>query len=203
LNKDIFVVVEALPEAEGGMNTFYSHVMSAVDYPSEALQKRIEGRVDVQFVVNKDGSLSDITVVNGIGAGCDEEAVKAIRNAPSFKSGHQGGKPVRVRMIVPIMFKLEDRASKVDNNTQGTISVGTVQPKNESFKVTADFDNGEWSGNVFDEEGEALPGVNVLVEGTTTGTVSDLDGAFKVKADASRDLYLSFVGYESVRLKSR
>ena len=203
LKKDIFVVVEALPEAEGGMSTFYSNVSRAVNYPSEALQKGIEGRVDVQFVVNKDGSVSEVTVVNGIGAGCDDEAVKAIRNAASFKPGHQGGKPVRVRMVVPILFKLDDGVSKAENNAQGTISVGKLQPKNESFNVTADYSDGEWSGNVYDAEGEALPGVNVLVTGTTTGTVSDLDGAFIVKADESNGLYLSFVGYESVRLKSR
>lgn len=198
LNKDIFVVVEALPEAEGGMSVFLNQFSSAVNYPSEALKKRVEGRVDVQFVVNKDGSLSDVTVVKGIGAGCDEEVIKAIRNAASFKPGQQNGKPVRVRMILPVTFKLDESLSN-----GGTISVGVIQPKNENFKVDADYNDGEWSGNVYDEEGEGLPGVNVIVEGTTTGTVSDLDGAFKVKADKSNSLHLSFVGYESVQLKSK
>jgi hypothetical protein len=105
-------------------------------------------------------------------------------------------------MIVPITFKLDAGVSTGDNLKQGTVGVGTVQPINENFKVTANYKSGEWSGNVYDEEGEALPGVNVLVEGTTTGTVSDLVGAFTVKADESKDLRLSFVGYESVRLKS-
>jgi len=196
LNKDIFVIVEELPEAKGGMNNFYSQIKGEVKYPHDALQKRVEGRVDVEFVVNKDGSLSDVTVIHGIGEGCDEEAVKAVRSSPSFTPASQRGMPVRVRMVVPIMFKL-------DNNDRGTISVGEIQPKNSTFKVNANYDNGEWSGKVFDEEGEPLPGVNILVSETTTGTVSNMEGGFKLKADESKDLYLSFVGYESVRLKGK
>ena len=194
LNKDIFVVVEELPEAKGGMNNFYSHIKNEVKYPTVALQKRLEGRVDVEFIVNKDGSLSDVSVLDGVGEGCGKEAVNAVRSSPSFKPASQRGMPVRVRMVVPIMFKL-------DNDERGTISVGEIQPKNSTFKVNATYNNGEWSGEVFDEEGEPLPGVNIIVSETTTGTVSNMEGGFKVKADESKDLYLSFVGYESVRLK--
>jgi TonB family protein len=201
LNRDIFVIVEQLPEAEGGMKTFYSHIRSEMSYPSEALQKRIEGRVDVQFVVEKNGSLSDVKIIKGIGAGCDDEARRAIRNAPSFKPGNQRGKPVRVAMVVPILFKIDEGVT--DNSTRGAISVLEVQPINARFNVDARYNKGEWSGVVRDEEGEGLPGVNILVAETTTGTVSDLDGTFKVNADESKDLHLSFVGYESIRLNSK
>ena len=67
------------------------------------------------------------------------------------------------------------------------------------LQVDASYANGEWSGTVYDEQGEGLPGANIVVVGTTTGTVSDLDGTFKVKAYAYKDLHISFVGYESVR----
>jgi TonB family protein len=201
LNRDIFVIVEQLPEAEGGMKTFYSHIKSEMSYPSEAWQKHIEGRVDVQFVVEKNGSLSDVKIIKGIGAGCDEEALRAIRNAPSFKPGRQRGKPVRVAMVVPIIFKIDEGVTV--NSTRGAISVLAVQPIKDRFNVDARYDNGEWSGVVYDEEGEGLPGVNIVVAETTTGTVSDLDGTFKVMADESKDLHLSFVGYESIRLNSK
>ncbi|HMG88532.1 MAG TPA: TonB family protein [Chryseolinea sp.] len=201
LNKDIFVIVEQMPEFKGGINAFNKHITDAISYPSEALQKRIEGRVDVQFVVDKNGSLSDVEIIKGIGAGCDEEALRAIRNTPSFKPGSQNGKPVRVRMVVPIMFKIDE--SVKESPARGSINPLAVQPINSNFKVNASYDKGEWSGVVYDEEGNGLPGVNIIVAGTTTGTVSDLDGNFKVKAEESSDLNLSFVGYESIRLNNK
>jgi protein TonB len=66
----------------------------------------VEGKVFVQFVVDKDGTLTDIKAVKGIGAGCDEEAVRVLKAAPKWKPGKQRGRPVKVRMILPITFKL-------------------------------------------------------------------------------------------------
>ncbi|MCP4460018.1 MAG: energy transducer TonB, partial [Cytophagales bacterium] len=65
-----------------------------------------EGRVYLQFVVDRDGSITDIKAVKGIGAGCDEEAVRVMKTVPKFKPGKQRGRPVRVRMSIPIVFKL-------------------------------------------------------------------------------------------------
>ena len=67
---------------------------------------RIEGKVFVQFVVDRDGSITDVVVVRGIGGGCDEEAIRVVKNSPSWKAGKQRGKNVRVRMVLPITFKL-------------------------------------------------------------------------------------------------
>jgi hypothetical protein len=80
------------------------------------------------------------------------------------------------------------------------ITVGEVQPINQTFKVNANYNSGEWSGTVYDEEGGGLPGVNIIVPGTTVGTVSDLNGSFKLPNAASADIQLSFVGYETVKL---
>jgi protein TonB len=66
----------------------------------------VEGKVFVQFVIDKDGSPSDITVLKGIGSGCDEEAVRVIKNMPKWTPGKQRGRPVKVRMSLPIVFKL-------------------------------------------------------------------------------------------------
>jgi TonB family protein len=197
-SKDIFVVVEQLPQAVGGMSAFYNQLAKDITYPAEALQNRIEGRVSIEFIVEKNGSLSDVKAIMGIGSGCDEEAVRAVESASAFKPASQSGKPVRVRMLLPIDFRIDKT-----NSGSGSVQVLEIQPVNASFKVTANYNNGEWSGVVYDEEGEGLPGVNVIVEGTTTGTVSDLDGSFKVKAVESENLHLSFVGYESVRLNNK
>ena len=200
---EIFTVVEAQPEFQGGAEGFFKYLMNEMKYPKEAREKGIEGRVEVEFVVGKDGSLSDVKAIKGIGAGCDEEAVRVVKNAPAFKPGTQNGKPVRVRMMVPIVFKLNEGKTNPDNTTQGIIIFDEIQPRHEKFKVDADYANGEWSGTVYDEQGEPLPGVNIVVIGTTNGTSSGLDGTFKLKADRSNDVSLSFIGYETVRLNGR
>jgi protein TonB len=66
----------------------------------------VEGRVFVEFVVNRDGSIVDVRSIKGIGAGCDEEAVRIVQSAPAWKPGKQRGKPVRQKMVIPIIFKL-------------------------------------------------------------------------------------------------
>jgi len=66
----------------------------------------IEGKVFVEFVIEKDGSITDVKAIKGIGAGCDEEAVRILQSAPNWKPGKQRGKPVRQKMVLPISFKL-------------------------------------------------------------------------------------------------
>jgi len=200
---DIFTAVEMQPDFEGGIDAFNSYLMNEINYPLLARRTGIEGRVDVQFVVEKDGSLTEVKAIKGIGADCDSEAVRVLQNAPRFKPGSQNGKPVRVRMVVPITFKLNEGKTNPDNSTQGIVIIEEVQGRYEKFKVDADYADGEWSGTVYDEEGNGLPGANIVVGGTTTGSTSDLDGKFKVRANESKDLYVSFVGYETVRVKGQ
>ncbi len=107
--EEIFTIVENQPEPVGGYTAFYGFVSERLKYPSAASRSNIEGKVFVQFVVEKDGSLTDVQVVKGIGFGCDEEAVRVINTAPNWAPGKQRGKPVRVRMILPIHFKLVQR----------------------------------------------------------------------------------------------
>jgi TonB family protein len=200
---DAFTPVEEQPEFDGGMVAFNRYVGKEMNYPLQARQTGVEGRVDVSFVVEKDGSLSDVKVSKGIGAGCDREAERVIQNAPSFKPGTQRGKPVRVRMVMPIIFKLNEGETNEGNSTKGIIFAEEAEQKNSKLKVDASYANGEWSGTVYDEEGEELPGANIVVAGTTTGTSSDIDGTFKVKANQSKELYISFAGYERVRLEGK
>lgn len=102
----IFSVVEETAEPKGGMPAFYKYVGEKMKYPAQARRMGVEGRVFVEFVVNRDGSIVDVKAIKGIGAGCDEEAVRVVQSAPSWKPGKQRGKPVRQKMVIPIIFKL-------------------------------------------------------------------------------------------------
>jgi len=103
---EIFTIVEDQPEFPGGMAAFYEYIGKRMKYPSQARRMGIEGRVYVEFVVDKDGSVTNVRAVKGIGAGCDEEAERVMSAVPKFKPGKQRGRPVRVKMVLPIYFKL-------------------------------------------------------------------------------------------------
>jgi len=104
--EEIFTIVEDQPTPKGGMAAFYEYVGKKLKYPAQARRMGIEGKVFVEFVVDKDGSITDVKAIKGIGAGCDEEATRVIQNAPKWNPGKQRGRPVKVRMILPITFKL-------------------------------------------------------------------------------------------------
>ena len=105
--EEVFTIVEDPASPHGGMPAFYKYVGSKMKYPSQAKRMGIEGKVFVQFVVDKDGSLTNVEAVRGIGGGCDEEAVRIIKNSPKWKPGKQRGRPVKVRMVIPVVFKLQ------------------------------------------------------------------------------------------------
>ncbi|MCK6617021.1 MAG: energy transducer TonB [Cyclobacteriaceae bacterium] len=102
----IFLVVEESATPKGGMAAFYKYVQDKMKYPAQARRMGIEGKVFVEFVINRDGSIQDVKAIKGIGAGCDEEAVRVVQSAPPWNPGKQRGKPVRQRYVVPIIFKL-------------------------------------------------------------------------------------------------
>jgi len=104
---EIVVIAETMPSFVGGIGEFYKFVSKNLKYPAQARRMGIEGKVFVNFVVDKDGSLSDIKVVKGIGAGCDVEVERIINKSPKWNPGKQRGNPVRVRMMMPITFRLD------------------------------------------------------------------------------------------------
>ena len=105
----VYSVVEQMPEFPGGDKGFHQFIADNVKYPVEAKEKGIRGIVYVNFIVEPDGSVSDIKVLRGIGSGCDEEAVRVVESMPKFKPGMQNGEAVRVSYTVPVIFRLEDR----------------------------------------------------------------------------------------------
>jgi periplasmic protein TonB len=101
----LFTVVEESASPIGGIRAFNEFVAKNVIYPVQARRMSIEGKVYVEFVVERDGSITNIRTLKGIGAGCDEEAVRVVSLAPKWKPGKQRGRPVRQKMVLPINFK--------------------------------------------------------------------------------------------------
>lgn len=105
--EEIFVVVEQMPELLGGL----ASVQKKIVYPKMAIMAQIQGRVIVQFVIDSKGNVTNPTIVRGIGGGCDEEALRVIKEA-KFKPGLQRGKPVSVKYSIPIVFNLTESSKK-------------------------------------------------------------------------------------------
>ena len=99
-------MLERRPEFPGGDAAFYKYLGQNIRYPKEARRNKTEGKVYVVFVIDKDGSVTDVSVHKGIGDGCDEEAMRVIKEMPHWSAGLQRNRPVRTRMMVPITFKL-------------------------------------------------------------------------------------------------
>jgi len=108
-DKAIFSVVEHAPEYPGGISQFYKFLAKYMRYPAAARENGTTGRVLVNMVVEKDGSLSNVKVVRGIGDGCDEEAVRLVKISSPWQPGVQNGRAVRVMYTVPIAFNLSDQ----------------------------------------------------------------------------------------------
>ena len=102
-----FVTVEQQPEYLGGLDALRAFLGKNLNYPRAAASSGVSGRVYVSFVVNTDGSLTDIQVLKGIGFGCDEEAVRVMQKMPHWRPGKQSGRAVRVKYNLPISFTLE------------------------------------------------------------------------------------------------
>ncbi|QDH81055.1 TonB family protein [Echinicola soli] len=103
---EIIDFAEKMPAPPGGMEGWNNYLSKNLKYPRQAVQLGIEGTVFLAFVVNKDGSIQDVEILRGVGGGCSEEAIRVLENAPDWKPGLQGGRPVRVKMRLPIKFKL-------------------------------------------------------------------------------------------------
>lgn len=104
----IYEYVEYMPEFPGGNDSLISYLSENINYPKNANLKNIQGTVLVSFIIDSDGKTTDIKVIKGIGYGCDEEAMRVVREMPRWKPGYQHGKPVNMIFNLPITFKLFD-----------------------------------------------------------------------------------------------
>ena len=107
IEEDVIVLIpDIMPEFPGGLNELRRYLGLNIKYPLMAQEVGIKGGVYLGFIVDKDGSITDIKVLSGIGGGCDEEAVRVVEGMPKWSPGKKRGKPVRVQFYLPINFKL-------------------------------------------------------------------------------------------------
>jgi TonB family protein len=98
--------VELAPEFQGGQKALSKFLAAKLKYPVSAKENKVQGKVYIGFIVEKNGSLSDFKVVRGLGAGCDEEAIRILKLSPIWKPAYVNGKPVRTSYTLPIAFQL-------------------------------------------------------------------------------------------------
>ncbi|MCU0466999.1 MAG: TonB family protein [Arcicella sp.] len=104
----IFVSVEQNPEFAGGQAALLRFLQKNLRYPNQAVNAGVMGKVFMQFVVGKDGAISNVDVLKGIGFGCDEEAQRVVKLMPRWSPGKQSGRAVAVKFTLPIMFQLSE-----------------------------------------------------------------------------------------------
>ena len=106
---EIFTVVEQMPEFPGGAGEMMKYIQKNVHYPEIEKEANISGKCFIKFVVETDGSISNVEVLKGVsgGPGCDKEAVRVVKSMPKWNIGKQNGRPVRVYFNVPIIFRLQ------------------------------------------------------------------------------------------------
>ena len=105
-NDMVFDVVEVMPQFPGGQIAMLQYIMKNMKYPEQAMKEGIQGRVAVRFIVEKDGSISDVKPILSVHPLLNKEAVRVVESMPKWSPGKHNGKPVRVRFNLPVMFKL-------------------------------------------------------------------------------------------------
>jgi len=114
-NDTIYDIVDQMPKFPGGETAMMEFIGKNVKYPQKAKDEGIQGRVFIQFVVEKDGSIGEVKLLRGIGGGCDEEGIRVVKSMPKWTPGQKAGKAVRVYYTLPIFFKLDDQTPQSNN----------------------------------------------------------------------------------------
>lgn len=136
----VFQVVEQMPEFPGGMGECMKWLQANIKYPKEAKEKGEHGRVIVQFVVEKDGSITGVKVVRSISLALDAEAIRVASAMPKWKPGMQRGKVVKVKYTLPVMFSLEKKEPASSDNTIIVDKGGTTKVDgNHIFQVVEEM----------------------------------------------------------------
>ncbi len=105
-DKKIFTAVEIEPSFPGGIAAFYKFTQQSIQYPPDAAKNRIQGRVYLSFIVERDGSLSEIKIARGVSEDLNAEALRLINTSPKWNPGIQNGRTVRVTYTIPVIFTL-------------------------------------------------------------------------------------------------
>ena len=106
-NQKVYEVVEQMPEYPGGMPALIEYLQTNIKYPKDAEKQKVEGRVLVQFVIETDGSVTDVKVTKKVFPSLDAEGIRVVQAMPKWTPGKQDGKLVRVQYTLPIVFNLK------------------------------------------------------------------------------------------------
>jgi len=197
---DVYTIVEEMATPANGMTAFYAELSEQIKYPQQARTEGIQGRVFVEFVVNQDGTLSDFKVLKGIGAGCDGEALRVLGLSKNWNPAKQRGSAVKQKLVLPVVFAL----GSGDKNGAVTFEKpieGEKQTMKVNGKLTQENGKNYLIGNVVDKAGNPIQGMNIVLAGTTSGTISNLDGDYRLQVNVtSGKLVFSFVGFENESL---
>lgn len=172
----IFTVVESPPRFKGGDEARIDYLINNIAYPEKARNDKVEGTVYITFVVEKDGSISNVKILRGIGAGCDEMAKKVVSQMPPWEPGMQRGEPVRVQFTMPIKFTLEGKKDEVSLPSEISLPSKTGG-KNDVFTVA--------------EHPPAFPGGDDARREFLTNTLVYPESAKKNKTEGT--VYVTFV----------
>ena len=106
-NQSVYDQVEQMPEFPGGMPAMIEFLQTNLKYPEDAIKQQVGGRVMVMFVVETDGTLSNVRVARNVFPSLDSEAVRVVKTMPKWKPGKEKGRPVRVNFTLPVVFSLK------------------------------------------------------------------------------------------------
>lgn len=186
---DVFQVVENQPEFPGGATALMEFLAKNMKYPEQAAKEGKGGRVIVQFIIDKDGSVKNAKVVRSVDPLLDAEALRVLSIMPNWEPGKQKGVAVKVRYTLPVSFKpTKDGETSAGNKAQ--INVTPTDDKNTMV-----------NGTVHDAQTkEPLVGASIFIIGTTTGTITDLDGTFRIPVEKDQKVQIGYPGYKSFTL---
>lgn len=146
----IFTVVEVQPEYPGGNAEMFKFLGRKIKYPTAASKANVGGKVFVSFVVTDNGDIKDVTILKGIGFGCDEEAARVVSMFPKWTPGRQNGKAVNVKYTIPIKFQLAEVGE--DTSTDKETTVVGFKPVSQSTAETSKPQVDIISGTKFDSK---------------------------------------------------
>ncbi len=162
-----FVSMSSPPNYPGGVYKFYEYLSKNIKYPTMAADNEIEGNVFVSFVVEKDGSLTDIKVDRRLGYGTDEEALRVLKISKRWNPGMQNGKPVRVKYNIPIKFSLEAERRENKANVVSNIKIKGINDYKDAPLIILDGEVKEYS-IMKDLDAKNIESINVLKSSNAT-----------------------------------
>lgn len=182
-NNEVFVVVENQPEYPGGSAAMMEFLAANIQYPAEAKDKGIQGRVITNFVIETDGSISDVQIVRGVDPLLDKEAARVIGSMPKWKPGVQRGNEVRVRYTLPVVFRLPAKQPLLDEIVIKPVPMPIEFPGGSSAMLKYISDNVKYP--VIAQENGIQGLVEVTCSVNSDGEVKFVQ--FNKKADPSLD----------------